>query len=365
MRSTPAFAASSKTRREPATFSSRGASLAVRIANARCTTTSAPFTRSRTLAASVTSPCRYRLFSQPRSAGSKGRRAIPSIRLTDRERSSALTMPMPRSPVGPVTATVRPSLAMGAVLPDDEGPRESSGGAEQALASGDEVEAVGLHRVPAPRPAVDPIALVVARPQHVVAGAGGDRVAAASPRHPVAGVAGADAILPGASIDLGDAARDGDDVVARAAQDRHVSFVRAHTVGSGAGLHVVRAEARVDPVAAGAAKELVAVGLPEESVGALAAEHQVLARACVDHVALVAAVDAVVAGAADHEIHTVAARHLVVAGAGLQIVVRGLPGDAIVASLAVDLVGVQCAEELVGCLGADQGVGHRDGSQQG
>ena len=55
-----------------ATLSSRVASLALRIANARCTTTSASFTSPRTLSTSVTSPWRYSVLRQPRSAGSNG-----------------------------------------------------------------------------------------------------------------------------------------------------------------------------------------------------------------------------------------------------------------------------------------------------
>src|SRR5215210_2435443 len=112
MRSAPALAASSKTRREPSTLSSRVASPASRIANARCTTTSAPFTSSPTLLASVTSPWRYLVFFQPSSPGSKGRRAIPTTFFTRRERSRAFTTATPRSPVGPVTATFSPSVAI-------------------------------------------------------------------------------------------------------------------------------------------------------------------------------------------------------------------------------------------------------------
>ena len=123
MRFAPALAAASKTMREPFTLSSRVASLALRIAKARCTTTSAPFARSFTLAASVTSPWRYSVLRQPRSAGSNGRRAMPTTRSTARERSSAFTIEIPRSPVGPVTATVSPALAMVRVLTDPDGPR--------------------------------------------------------------------------------------------------------------------------------------------------------------------------------------------------------------------------------------------------
>src|SRR5919198_468233 len=116
MRSAPARAASSNTTREPSTLVARVASLAERIANARWTTTSAPFTASRTLARSWTSPWWYWVFLQPASAGSNGLRAIPRTRATSRERSSAETSAIPRSPVGPVTVTVSPSAILVARL---------------------------------------------------------------------------------------------------------------------------------------------------------------------------------------------------------------------------------------------------------
>ena len=52
--------------------------------------------------------------SSPATAGSNGRRAMPTIFFTLRERSSESTSAMPRSPVGPVTVTVRPSAATAA-----------------------------------------------------------------------------------------------------------------------------------------------------------------------------------------------------------------------------------------------------------
>src|ERR1051325_4532294 len=112
MRLAAVLAASSNTICEPSTLIRRVASLADRIAKARWTTTSAPFTASRTLPWSCTSPCRYSVFFQPTSEESKGRRAMPMMRFTRRERSSAETSAMPRSPVGPVTATVRPSVGI-------------------------------------------------------------------------------------------------------------------------------------------------------------------------------------------------------------------------------------------------------------
>ena len=45
--------------------------------------------------------------------GSNARRAMPSTRPTSRERSSAATTAWPISPVGPVTATVRPAEEAG------------------------------------------------------------------------------------------------------------------------------------------------------------------------------------------------------------------------------------------------------------
>src|SRR3954452_13414665 len=55
------------------------------------------------------SPWRYSVFRQPRSPGSNGRRAIPMMRSTSDASSRALSAAMPISPVGPVTATVRPT----------------------------------------------------------------------------------------------------------------------------------------------------------------------------------------------------------------------------------------------------------------
>src|SRR5919201_3541211 len=120
MRATPALAAASNTIREPSTLIARVASLAERIANARCTTTSESFTASRTLAASCTSPWRYSVFFQPTAVGSNGRRAMPTIRLTPRERSSADTSALPRSPVGPVTVTVSPSVGIAGLAGQDD-----------------------------------------------------------------------------------------------------------------------------------------------------------------------------------------------------------------------------------------------------
>src|SRR5262245_46699273 len=74
--------------------------------NARCTTTSASATRALTASMSSTSPRRYSTFSS--GPGSNGRRAIPITRATRGSASSARRNARPSSPVGPVTATVRP-----------------------------------------------------------------------------------------------------------------------------------------------------------------------------------------------------------------------------------------------------------------
>src|SRR4051812_17320243 len=123
------------------------------IANARWTTTSAPFTASRTLFLSWTSPWRYSVFFQPWLAGSNGRRAMPTIFFTRRERSSAETSAMPRSPVGPVTATVSPSVAMRRLYPNAAGGAARSAArqpdrlARDLLATMQHVEPVRLHDV--------------------------------------------------------------------------------------------------------------------------------------------------------------------------------------------------------------------------
>src|SRR5256714_7855799 len=137
--------------------------------NARCTTTSAPFTASRTLAWSWTSPWRYSVFRRPWLAGSNGRRAMPTMRFTRRDRSSAVTSAMPRSPVGPVTATVRPSWAT-RVLYSASVPRD-------VLAVGQPVVLVRHHRVGAGA-AAHVVALPVVDVDRVVPRAGVDRVVA-------------------------------------------------------------------------------------------------------------------------------------------------------------------------------------------
>src|SRR5918992_1140239 len=351
MRSTPAFAACSKTRLDPSTFRSRVASLALRIANARCTTTSAPCTRSRTLASSVTSPWRYSVLRQPRSPGSKGRRAMPTIRFTERERSSASTIARPRSPVGPVMATVRPVVAMAGFY--FIAPPRGAGSTSPALprSRAGELAAALVEPLLAARQDVVPIGL-----DGVVPGAAAHAVAHAVLR--------ADLVASAAAVYVGTAPVGGDDVVAGAGPDRHVALVGADPVGARAGVHEVAAQAGVDAVGAGPAEDAVGVGLAEERVGAGAAEHEVGPGARVDNVVVGARVDAVGAGAPDHEVDAVAAVHLVVTGAGLEEVVRAFAKQAVVAALAIDLVRPRGARELLAHLRADQRVRDSHRTQQ-
>src|SRR5918999_3198884 len=328
IRSTPAVAASSKTRRDPSTFSSRVAPLALRIAKARWTTTSAPSTRSRTLAASVTSPCRYSVLRQPRSAGSNGRRAMPTIRLTERERSSASTMLRPRSPVGPVTATVSPVVAMPRFLSDAGGQRPRSASGVDLLASAEEVDRVGRHRVSAGA-AAHAVALAVARADVVVARAGVDRVGIAAAGHAVGGRARPDPVAPGAAEHL-DASTVGDHhVVAGARSDRRTALGRLHPIGAGAGVHEVAAQIGVDAVGAGSAEEPVGVGLAEQRIGARPAQHEVVPRAGVHDVVVGPRVDAIRTGAADHDVGPISGVDLVVAAAGLEVVVEAMTEQAV------------------------------------
>src|SRR3954453_15785532 len=207
MRSVPALTDSSNTRFEPSTFMSRVPEPASRTAKARCTTTWASLTRSRTLPLSITSPRRYSVLRQPRSSGSKGRRAIPMIRFTARERSRASTIPRPRSPVGPVTATVSPVLVTGAVLSDSGGPRVNR------LASDQHVGRIGGDDVVAGA-ALDAVAALVLRLDDVVAGAAVDRVGARPAGHPIGVGPGADAVVAGAPGDDRPSADGADLVVA-------------------------------------------------------------------------------------------------------------------------------------------------------
>ena len=56
--------------------------------------------------AARTSPWRYSIFVQPCSAGSKGRRAMPTMPPIRASACSSGISPKPKVPVGPVTATV-------------------------------------------------------------------------------------------------------------------------------------------------------------------------------------------------------------------------------------------------------------------
>src|SRR4051812_43524189 len=77
-----------------------------RMMNARWTSTSASATRSLTASRFSTSPWRYSVLARCRV--SYGRRAMPITRSTRGSPSSARRNARPSSPVGPVTATVRP-----------------------------------------------------------------------------------------------------------------------------------------------------------------------------------------------------------------------------------------------------------------
>src|SRR3954454_5052724 len=354
MRSAPALADSSNTRREPSTFSSCEASPASRIANARCTTTWAPLTRSRTLAASVTSPRRYSGLRQPRSPGSDGRRAMPITRLTARDRSRASTMPRPRSPVGPVTATVRPVLVTGAVLQDS-----SAACAAFFLAADQDVGPVRDHGVEA-RAAPDPVRPLVAHLDHVVAGPRIDRIRPVASDDQVVVGPGANAVEAGTTVDGRASADRADDVVAGAGADRHVAVVGVHAVRTGAGGDEVVTDAGVDRVGVGAAEQPIAAGLAEQDVLAGAAQQEVVARARVDDVVAGAGVDVVVPGPADREVDSVSALDAVAAGAGLEVVVRAQPGEPVLAVLPVELVRGGRAHEVVGAAGADLSRGERD-----
>src|SRR3954454_17849644 len=255
MRSAPASTAALNTLREPSTFSSRVRSLAVSSAKARCTTTSAPFTASLTLALSFTSPCRYSVFFQPSPLGSNGRRAIPTIFFTRRERSSLSTIDMPRSPVGPVTATVSPSAAMAVLYRFDSGRGRRVGDA--VLATAQQVAAVGDHRVVAGA-APDHVAPPVLRVDEVGASARPDHVPAAPRGQTVGPARRGDAVVARAAVDRESAVTVADEpVVAGAAVQRRASGVGEHPVVAGAAVGVVVADSGVDHVVAGAAEDPV------------------------------------------------------------------------------------------------------------
>src|ERR671914_203362 len=279
MRSTPAWAASSKTRLDPSTLSSRVASLALRIAKARWTTTSAPRTRSRTLASSVTSPWRYSVLRQPRSPGSKGRRAMPRMRFTERERSSASTIPRPRSPVGPVTATVRPVVAMAGFYPIEAGvasarPARKRAGINGVLAAAQYVVRVGVDSVLA-GPATHAVADAVARADLVVAAPAGI-----------------------------------DPVRARAAEDAVGLGLAEQRVGAGAAEHHVGAGARVHHVVVGPGVDAVGARSPDHQVHAIAPIDLVVAGARLEEVIGAVAEQAVVAALAVDLIRLQGAREL-------------------------------------------------------
>ena len=79
-----------------------------RMMKARWTTTSASATSAWTASGSRMSPWRYSVLRRPSAPGSNGRRAMPRMRSTWGSRARRKERPI--SPVGPVTATVWPSL---------------------------------------------------------------------------------------------------------------------------------------------------------------------------------------------------------------------------------------------------------------
>src|SRR3954470_24756556 len=314
MRSAPPSTAASNTLREPSTLIAWLSEPPPMMANARCTTTSAPFTASRTLALSCTSPWRYSVFFQPSLSGSNGRRAMPTIFFTRRERSRADTSAIPRSPVGPVTATVSPSAAIAPpVISDADGrgrPASALPGrpdrlALLVLAADQLVELVGLYLVLAGAAAHD-VALAVGHVDLVVARPRGDVILARPADHGVGAAARYDPVVARAATGV-EAAGAGrrDLVVAGAAVQRRdlagVGGVAAHPVGAVAAACEVAGRARVEAVVAGAAEEPVVARLAEQHVVAVLAEHRVVSRARVCEVDAATAGHRVVAGAADHE----------------------------------------------------------------
>src|SRR3954452_6606512 len=261
MRSAPAAIADSKIRREPSTLISWLRAPAPMIANARCTTTSAPFTASRQLVSSWTSPWRYSTFFQPWLAGSNGRRAMPTMRLTRRERSSAETSAMPRSPVGPVTATVSPSFATGRLYPSAAAPGSAVAAVLRLRCLSDALAAVRAV-APVDRDGVLPgtaehhVAAAVHHVDLVVAAAGVDPVAGRSAGGPVGAAAGADAVVPGAAVHDEAPGAGGDDLVVAgvAVQRRGLTGlgVRGHEVPTVSAIGEVGAHARVEAVVSGA-----------------------------------------------------------------------------------------------------------------
>src|SRR2546429_2679036 len=299
MRSAPSRTAASNTWREPSTLIVRVASLAWRTVKARCTTTSAPRTASRTLARSWTSPCRYSVLRQPRVFGSNGRRAMPTMRFTRRERSSAETRAIPRSPVGPVTATVRPCCAgttvlyrlRAACLLDDL----------HVLAVLQDVDRVRAHRVVAGA-AVHDVADMV---RHV------DRVLPRAHRDVVLAGASCDAVVPvpelhlvvaAARVDRETPADAGDVVVAGAADQRARAGVGEDLIVAGPAVGVVVACPRVDPVPTRPAEQAVVARLPQEDVVAVLPQNLVVAGPGVGHVVSGAEQHGVVPGAGDRKV---------------------------------------------------------------
>src|SRR3954468_9730442 len=202
--------------------------------NARCTTTSAPLTSRSTVARSRTSPCTYSVLRQPREAGSNGRRAMPTMRATSLERSSASMNGLPISPVGPVTATVRPCLRAVVRRAGGTGPRRLPGLAPGDLALADLAHAldllgVGLVALDGTRRQLE-AADDLARPQQPVAvGVLGQLTAdleVALPLELLAVIVGREAGLAGAQRRADRVDLDVHDALRRVGADRHADRER-------------------------------------------------------------------------------------------------------------------------------------------
>src|SRR5256714_13281621 len=307
MRSAPFSTAASKTLREPSTFTAWLAALAWMTVNARCTTTSAPFTASCTLARSCTSPCRYSVFRHPRLAGSKGRRAMPTIRLTRRERSRADTSAIPRSPVGPVTATVSPSLGTGVLYPLG---LYAACAASSHLVDGDllaaleNVQLVGDDGVPA-RAALHHVALAVVHVDLVVAAAGRDLVVTGSADHVVVSGSELPAVVARPGVDPEGAVLALDLVVAVSAHQPRRPPVGEDVVVAGAPVGVVGAAggwtACVDPVVVRSPVQAVGSRLAEDDVVAPLAQDLVVVLTRIGHVVAVAQPNLVGTASPEHQ----------------------------------------------------------------
>ena len=235
-----------------------------------------------------------------RSCASRARRGrtagapCPTMRLTARERSSASTMPRPRSPVGPVTATVRPVVGMCGFYPI----RRGAARVRRASQPREQVDGSAYDACPARRRSCTRSRLPSARRHRVVARAGVDRVGPAAAGDLVVERARADAVAAAAALDLERPPTAADHVVAGAGQDRHVAAVGADR---GPRPSRRRRSRRRGSRRCGRGRSRRTAGrrpaCPNSVSSPWPAEHEVGAGARVDHVVAGARVDPVVAGA--------------------------------------------------------------------